>query len=63
MERKTVQSIDVAKVLQYLKDREKEDGGFSLVPDLYPDIADTYYAIRTLQYWIVESTEAKQSNT
>ncbi len=49
MERKSGHSLDVAKVLQYLKDRQKEEGGFSLVPELYPDIEDTYYAIRTLK--------------
>jgi len=36
-------------VIQYLKDREKKEGGFSFVPELYPDIEDTYHAIRTLQ--------------
>lgn len=41
--------LDVARVIQYLKVREQEEGGFSLTPDLYPDIEDTYYAIRTLQ--------------
>lgn len=49
MERKSGHSLNVAKILQYLKDREKEEGGFSLVPELYPDIEDTYYAIRTLK--------------
>jgi len=49
MERKLGHLLDRAKVLQYLKDREKEEGGFSLVPELYPDIEDTYYAIRTLK--------------
>ena len=45
----TVISLKFPRVIQYLKDREKEEGGFSFVPDLYPDIEDTYYAIRTLQ--------------
>jgi len=41
--------LDISRVIQYLKDREKEQGGFSFVPDLYPDIEDTYYAVRILQ--------------
>lgn len=49
MERPFARQLQVARVIQYLKDREKEEGGFSLVPDLYPDIEDTYYAIRILK--------------
>jgi hypothetical protein len=41
--------ILISKVIQYLKAREKEEGGFSFVPELYPDLEDTYHAIRTLQ--------------
>lgn len=41
--------LDVRKVVQYLREREKEEGGFSFVPELYPDIEETYYAIRALQ--------------
>jgi hypothetical protein len=41
--------LEPSRVIQYLKDREKDEGGFSFVPNLYPDIEDTYYAIRTLQ--------------
>lgn len=41
--------LDLSKILRYLKDREKEEGGFSFVPELYPDIEDTYYAIRIFQ--------------
>lgn len=48
MERRFAGQLQVARVVRYLKDREKEEGGFSLVPELYPDIEDTYYAIRTL---------------
>ncbi len=49
MERGQNHSLNATAIINYLKDREKEEGGFSLVPDLYPDIEDTYYAIRTLQ--------------
>ena len=41
--------FDLAGVVRYLKEREKEQGGFSFAPELYPDIEDTYYAVRTLQ--------------
>jgi len=41
--------LDLSKLIQYLMDREKEKGGFSFAPELYPDIEDTYYAVRTLQ--------------
>jgi hypothetical protein len=41
--------LDPKRVIHYLKAREKEEGGFSFVPDLYPDIEDTYYALRTFQ--------------
>jgi len=54
--------LDLSKILQYLKDREKEDGGFSYVPELYPDIEDTYYAIRTFQMLKVEASRDKTVN-
>jgi len=41
--------FEITRVVQYLREREKEEGGFSFVPDLYPCIDDTYYAVRTLQ--------------
>ncbi len=41
--------LQLSKAIQYLRDREKKEGGSSFAPDLYPDIEDTYYAIRTLQ--------------
>ncbi len=41
--------LELSKVIRYLKDHESEGGGFSLVPELSPNIEDTYYAIRTLQ--------------
>ena len=47
MERPFAGGLHIARVIQYLKDREQEEGGFSLIPQLYPDIEDTYYAIRT----------------
>lgn len=43
------ESFRFSKVIQFLREREKEEGGFSFVPDLYPNIEDTYYAIRTFQ--------------
>jgi len=41
--------LDLSRIVRYLKEREKEKGGFSFTPELYPDIEDTYYAVRTLQ--------------
>ena len=38
--------FDLSGVVRYLKEQEK--GGFSFAPELYPDIEDTYYAVRTL---------------
>ena len=54
--------LDLSKILQYLKDREKEGGGVSYVPELYPDIEDTYYAIRTFQMLKVEASRDKTVN-
>ena len=42
--------LELSKVIQYLKDREKEGGGFSFAPELYPDLEDTYFAVRILQF-------------
>jgi hypothetical protein len=42
--------LDLSKVIRYLRDREKKEGGFSFAPELYPDIEDTYYAVRILQF-------------
>jgi hypothetical protein len=39
----------LTKVIQYLREREKKEGGFSFAPELYPDIEDTYYAVRILK--------------
>ncbi len=41
--------LEPSKIIRYLKDREKEEGGFSFAPELYPDVEDTYYAVRILQ--------------
>ncbi|MBM4349573.1 MAG: hypothetical protein FJ106_06750 [Deltaproteobacteria bacterium] len=49
MERELSRRLEVARVLQFLKDRESKEGGLSLTPDLYPDIEDTYFSIRILQ--------------
>jgi hypothetical protein len=42
------------KAVQYLQEREKKEGGFSFAPQLYPDIEDTYYAVRILQFLDVD---------
>jgi len=54
--------LELSKVIQYLKEREKEEGGFSFVPDLYPDIEDTYYAMRTLGMLGVEMDRERTRN-
>ena len=59
---KLTSRLNISRVIQYLKDREKEDGGFSFAPDLYPDVKDTYYAIRTLQLLEVEIDRGKTAN-
>jgi hypothetical protein len=41
--------LDPSKIIQYLKERENEEGGFSFAIDLYPDIEDTFYATRILE--------------
>jgi hypothetical protein len=41
--------LELPKIIQYLKERENEEGGFSFAVDLYPDIEDTYYATRIFQ--------------
>ena len=46
--------LELSKVIQYLKDREKEGGGFSFAPELYPDLEDTYFAVRILQFLDVD---------
>jgi hypothetical protein len=50
------------KVIQYLKDREKKEGGFSFAPDLYPDIEDTYHAVRTLQLLKIQVDRNRTAN-
>jgi hypothetical protein len=54
--------FNLLKVIQYLKDREKEEGGFSFAPDLYPDIEDTCFAIRIFQLLNIEVNQAKTAN-
>lgn len=54
--------LDLSKVIQYLRDREKEKGGFSFAPELYPDIEDTYYAVRTLQLLKADIDRDKTAN-
>jgi len=49
--RTVTHKFNVSRIIRYLRDREKEEGGFSFVPDLYPDIEDTYYAAGTLRSW------------
>jgi hypothetical protein len=50
------------KILKYLREREKEEGGFSFAPDLYPDIEDTYYAVRIFQLLNVNVDREKTAN-
>jgi len=54
--------LELSKVIHYLKDREKEEGGFSFAVDLYPDIEDTYYAVRVLQFLNLDVDRNKTSN-
>ncbi len=54
--------FNIDQVIQYLKEREKVGGGFSFAPDLYPDIEDTYYAIRTLKILSAEINRDKTEN-
>jgi len=54
--------LNISRVIHYLKEREKEEGGFSFVPALYPDIEDTYYAIRTLQLLNDQADRGKTAN-
>ena len=53
---------DLSRVVRYLKDREKEEGGFSFAPELYPDIEDTYYGVRTLQLLKADIDRDKTAN-
>lgn len=46
--------LDLSKVIRYLRDPEKKEGGFSFAPELYPDIEDTYYAVQILQFLDVD---------
>jgi prenyltransferase beta subunit len=52
----------LSRVIQYLKDHEYEEGGFSFVQDLYPNVEDTYYAIRTLQLLMADIDRIKTAN-
>jgi hypothetical protein len=54
--------FEVPKILQYLKEREKKEGGFSFAPDLYPDIEDTYYSIRIFQMLRARVNRGKTAN-
>jgi hypothetical protein len=54
--------LKVPKVIQYLREREKEKGGFSFAIDLYPDVEDTYYAIRTLKLLRADIDRIKAAN-
>jgi len=54
--------IDLSNVIKYLTEREKDEGGFSFSPGLYPNIEDTYYAIRTFQLLEVEINRSKTEN-
>lgn len=54
--------IQSPRVIQYLKEMEKQEGGFSFAPNLYPNIEDTYYAVRTLQILRAEVNREKTLN-
>jgi hypothetical protein len=54
--------LEVNKAVQYLQEREKKEGGFSFVPELYPDIEDTYYATRVLKLLNVNVDRDKTAN-
>ena len=49
-------------VIQYLKDHESTEGGFSFVLDLFPNIEDTYHAVRTFQLLKVNIDRNKMAN-
>jgi len=55
-------SLDPSKIIQYLKERENEGGGFSFAIDLYPDVEDTYYATRILRLLDVDVDQNKAGN-
>ena len=52
--------INLSRVISYLNERERDEGGFSFSPNLYPNIEDTYYAIRTFQLLEVEINRSKR---
>lgn len=54
--------LDLSKVIRYLRDREKKEGGFSFAPELYPDIEDTYYAVRILKFLDVDVDRNNTAN-
>jgi hypothetical protein len=54
--------LNLSKVVQYLKDREKEEGGFSFAPELYPDLEDTYFAVRIFQFLDVDIDQKNTAN-
>jgi hypothetical protein len=56
------QLLELSRVIQYLRDREKKEGGFSFAPELYPDIEDTYHAVRILQSLKADVDRDKTAN-
>jgi hypothetical protein len=56
------QYLEPSNVIQYLKDREKEGGGFSFAPELYPDLEDTYFAVRVFQFLDVDVDRNNTAN-
>ncbi len=54
--------LELSKVIPYLKEREKKGGGFSFAPELYPDLEDTYFAVRVLQFLNVDVDRDKTAN-
>ena len=49
-------------IIQYLNDHESTEGGFSFVLDLFPNIEDTYYAVRTFKLLKVDIDRNKVAN-
>ena len=54
--------LNISTVIRYLKEREKDEGGFSFAIDLFPNIEDTYYAIRTLELLNAGVNQTKMMN-
>jgi len=56
------QLLELSRIIQYVREREKREGGFSFAPELYPDVEDTYYAIRIFQLLNVDVDHDRTAN-